>query len=313
MRTKYLNQMRIIECLINNRNLSLKQIRIMCREMEDASHVKTLRRALDELTEEQYIICSDGLYRLNNEKFSPNNYLIDDDLKRLLNCAIESGEIDCYRKIKELIKPELQDDLLSDEALERFKHTVIENINLLNDDEDKIRALKAAIHKKIELQVSYKGEVKQVMPLRIVVSRDGMRNYLFGLRRNELKVMELSQIYIVKALQEKYIENEEEHLEKIKRSWDIDIQQKPVYVKILLRKAYDSGDRLGRQLQNYFGDPVLSDEETCVFEGSLIGINDFKKWVREHMEACCVLEPKGIRQELAEALKVKIGRYEING
>lgn len=313
MREKHLNQMKIIECLINSREMTFEQLKAECGVKADTMHSRTLSRYLKELSEEKLIIRNNGKYHLNRERFLANNHGINDVWQKLLNCAIESGEIECYRNIKKFIKPEHQDNLLSDEALLRFRETVIENVRMLNDDERKIRLLKAAIQGENEIQMEHKGKRIQIVPLCIVTSRDGYRNYVFGLRRKrQMVIMELSQIHIVKFLDRNPVPDREEYLEKIRQSWDIDISES-VHVKLLLRKDYDRERNLERQLKKYFGKPKECGDNKCVFEGELSGISDFKKWIREHMEAVCILEPKKIREELMEALTVKIGRYEQNG
>lgn len=313
MRAKHLNQMKIIECLINNREMTFEQLKTWIGVDEDTIHSRTLSRYMDELSEENFIICDQGRYSINKERFQINNHSINDAWKKLLNCALESGEIDCYKKIREFIKPASQDDLFSDEALSRFKETIIENIKILGDDEGELRLLKAAIQNEDELLIEHKGKSKQIIPLCVVTSRDGYRNYLFGLRRKRnMEVMELSEVHIMKFLGKNRVPDREEYLEKIRRSWDIDMSE-PVHVKVLLRKEYDKNGTLAKQLSRYFGKPVEYRENQYVFENELAGISDFTKWVREHMEAVCILEPERIKNELMEALKVKIGRYEKNG
>lgn len=313
MRGKHLNQVRIIEALISNGEMSFEQLTRECGVEADYIHIKTLKRYIKELLQEKYIVSNNKRYRLNKERFLVNNFGINEVWKKLLNCAIESGEIECYKKIRDFVKPQLQEDLFCDESLLRFKENIIENIKILNDDEQKIYLLKKAILQESELQMIYKGKLLQMLPLCIVTSRDGYRNYVFGVRRREQEVMlSLPEIHNLKFLKKKHICNKEMHLEKIKNSWDIDISD-PVHVKVLLRKDYDKDGNLEKQLRKYFGKAEVCRENQSIFEGTVSGISDFKTWIREHMDACCILEPEKIKKELIDALIVKIGRYEQNG
>lgn len=313
MRTKHLNQMKIIECIIDNGvGMSFERIQSSCGIAGDI-HVKTLHRALNELVDEKYLECNNGIYNLNKRKFPTNNNMADDVWKQLLNCAIESGEIECYRKIKDYIKPELRNIFFSDEALQRFKTTVIENVKILNDSKSKIDTIRYAIVEERELQLEYKGKTLQMLPLCIVVSRDGARNYLYGVRKKKLaNPLELSDVNIIKIMDKSPVQNRDEYLNVVNGSWDIDIHD-PIHVKVLLRKEYDPNQEIENQLMNYFETISFQDDARIIFEGNLVGINDFKKWVRENMMACCVIEPEQIRKEMIEALKTKISRYEIDG
>ena len=54
-------------------------------------------------------------------------------------------------------------------------------------------------------------------------------------------------------------------------------------------------------------------EDRVLFESDVIGINDFKRWLRENMDTCFLIEPEKLRKELMEGFRVKIERYEHNG
>ena len=125
MRSKHLNQMRILECLISNREMSFEQLEVVMGVDIDAIHSRTLSRYINELLMEEYIVCNQGRYRLNTERFLANNNGINDGWRKVLNYALESGEIECYRKIRAFIKPTLQGDLFNDEALSHYKNDIV--------------------------------------------------------------------------------------------------------------------------------------------------------------------------------------------
>ena len=69
----------------------------------------------------------------------------------------------------------------------------------------------------------------QIVPLCILISRDGIRSYLYGVRRKTLLCFELSQIHILQSLDKKPLVNRDGYMEKIRKSWDIDIHE-PVQI-----------------------------------------------------------------------------------
>lgn len=315
MRMKQLREMKIIEFLLINKNIGMtfEQIKHSSESIRKI-HFKTLHRELGELVDKELLIFQDGLYKVNTQKYPTNNHRKNSEWNELLRCAIESGEIEGYRKIREYMQPGDQNVCFGDEELERFKTTIIENVKIFNESKIKLAALRKSIIEQKDLQIKYKGKIMQIHPLCIVTSRDGVRNYLFGIRKRKLETpLALSDVQILREMDADFIGEEKNHyLEMIKRSWDIDIHE-PIYVKILLRKEYDRNHIIEKQLTDYFGYPLSQDENISVYEGSLIGINDFKKWIRENMLACYIMEPEHIRRELMDALKVKISRYETDG
>lgn len=311
MRTKYLNQMKIIEFLIDFREMTFKQICDNCPYARSI-HPKTLARTLEELVEAKYLVCRNEKYSLNTEQFLINNHGSGDVWQRLLTCAIESGEIDCYKRIRDFIKPELQDRLLNDEALRRFRETIIEDVRVLNDDENTIKYLKTAIHNECVLQIEYKGNIMQIFPLCIVISRDGVRSYLCGIRKKNILIFELAHVHILKSLGEKTLPDRDRYMEQIQKSWDVEIHD-PVHVKILFIRELGINSGTEKQLQSYFGKGKEKSENQIVYEGDVVGINDFKRWIRENMDSCFLIEPEIIRQELIQGVVSKIERYEHNG
>lgn len=311
MRTKYLNQMKIIEFLIDCKEVTFQQI---CEQYKytEMIHSKTLARTLDELVQEGYLVCNNKKYSLNTEKFLINKFGSEDAWQRLLSCAIESGEIDCYKRIRSFIKPKFQKDLLSDEALMRFRETVIEDVRILKDDESTIRHLKSAIQEECELQIEYKGKTMQIFPLCILTSRDRIRSYLCGVRRTNILCLELSCIHILKVLGKKSLPDRDMYMEQIRKSWDVEIHT-PVHVKILFDRNAGAGSDTEKQLQSYFGKGTERSENQILFESDVIGINDFKRWLRENMDSCYIIEPENVRKELLQGVLAKIERYEYHG
>lgn len=310
MRTKYLNQMKVIESLIAHKGMTFRQIREKCGYTENI-HTKTLGRILDELVQEEYLVCNDKKYSLNTEKFLVNKFGSGDVWQRLLSCAIESGEIDCYKRIRNFIKPQFRDYLLNDEALMRFRETIIEDIRVLNDDENTIRYLKSAIQEEWELQIEYKGKTMQIFPMCIVISRDEVRSYLCSLRRKNILCFELSHVHILKTIGKRSLPDREFYMEQIRKSWDVEIHD-PVHVKILFNKT-GADFEVEKQLKSYFGKGIKKTENQTLFEGDVVGINDFKRWLRRNMNSCYIIEPENVRKELLEGVLAKIERYERNG
>ena len=311
MRTKHLNQMKIIEFLLSHRETTCQQIQEQCKYVENI-HPKTLARTLNELVQEEYLVCENKKYSLNTDRFLTNKFGTGDIWQKLLSCAIEGGEIDCYKRIRDFIKPKFQKGLLNDEALMRFRETIIEDVRVLKNDESTIRYLRSAIQEETELQIEYKGNKMQIVPLCILISRDGIRSYLYGVRRKTLLCFELSQIHILQSLDKKPLVNRDGYMEKIRKSWDIDIHE-PIHIKILLKKYPGINPEIESQLQDYLGKGTKKAEDRVLFESDVIGINDFKRWLRENMDTCFLIEPENLRKELMEGVRVKIERYEHNG
>lgn len=303
--------MKIMETLIAHKEMTFQQISEQCKYAENI-HPKTLGRSLNELVKEEVLLFSEKKYSLNTEKFLVNKFGANDTWKKLLSCAIESGEIDCYKRIRDFINPKFQDGLLQDESLIRFRETIIEDVRVLSNDESLIRQLKDSIQKECELQIVYKGKTMQVFPLCILISRDGLRSYLYGVRKKSILCLELSHIRILKSFEKKGLPDRDIYMERIQKAWDVDIHE-PVHVKIMFERKSGENTDIERQLQLYFGKGIEKTEQRILFEGDVVGINDLKKWLRINMDSCYFIEPEYVRKELVDGLLTKIERYECNG
>ena len=158
--------------------------------------------------------------------------------------------------------------------------------------------------------IEYKGKEYTLYPVCYIVSRDGTRKYLCGLRRNKLlPPMDLHSVKFLRYLEETDIDRKR-YIEQIRRAWDIDVQQ-PCGVKVLVRKNLNDSSEVIEKIKNYLGQPVEENEQYNIYKGEVVGINDFKTWLRSYIEIRIVIEPNYLREEFMMALRDKSKRYEV--
>lgn len=320
MRGKELNEVKIIDLLLRYGRLKLtgdtgdSLWEKFENKTADADGIelpvseKTLKRQVDEL-------CKDGLlergregyYSINEAYFVTEKSLDRSEWKEVLNRLLENNELDAYRYIRNYLAGNHKNILLDNLQLKKYSETVRESVHILSNHQEVIQKINRAFTENCLIRVGYKGKEYTVYPVCYVVSRDGTRKYLYGVRRKKLlPPMELNAIEFL-GYSDKTDIDRTSYRTQIQAAWDIDVQ--PCTVRVLVRKNKEGSYPAIRRLQHFLGRPVEEEADSCIYEGEIIGINDFKTWLRSHAGVCMVLKPDFLREELIRSLQEKYKRY----
>ena len=324
MRTKYLNMIKIIDCVATKKQCSKDEIAlyfgIKKGQYEDGNApfgYRTLSRYLNELVQENVLHAERSNSLQNNKEvfYSISENLVDTetieklDFSKMILMLLECGEF----HISKLVQEYLQEgtDVASKDVVEHYIRVIHED-HSYKKQEEMISIINEAILTKHDVSFDYSGQRKYITPICLLRNKNGTKLYLYGVRKEKLlppfqieKIKDITVESSVKTL------NREMFWKYIEEAWDVDIEESK-YVRIRVKEGNDDTEvvkkALGIKLEKVF----CENSENVVYEGMIQGINDFKSWIREHMTTCIVEEPVKIRQEMYKALQEKLSRYEVD-
>lgn len=324
MNQKELHVVKLISCLIEH-----KQLRMKGREETEPSFYKiyhmdkgnapfderTLRRYLDELCEKEIFQKKDDEYYIIHPNYiSEDLSNVSPKWKKFMDTILASGETDIYVMLRKLFDDK-KDVFMDDIKLKRYSDSVKEPIYSLRSNKDVIRHINEAMDKGCRIRVEYKGKEYTILPLCYVMSRDGMRTYLYYERKGRLNTpMILQDVNFLGEERNARDVDRQSYMEQVKGVWDVEVG-KGVEVKILVRRNLKTDEDYRYVidvLKNYFGDPISERDDYFIFSGQVLGIDDFKGWLRKYIDICIVQEPVSLKDELIGSLKNKIERYEVD-
>lgn len=324
MRTNELEILKIIDCLIKYKHLSLKgecnsfYSHFNIKGQNDKMSIikrKSVDREVKRLCECKIFVEEDGVYSINPEYAVLEQQSDIERWREFVWKLLESGEYDTYLMVTKCMLSTGEDEKYLDESeIQIYQHTVKESLDTLKADKSVIRDINDALEHNEGLMIEYKGKEYSVIPICYVISQDGTRTYLCSKRKKRLVQMELRHINVKRHFKADIDRNE--YMNHIKRCWDIDTQDS-VHVKLLYdQKAaedacLDEKEMVENLLNLHFGKPINhSDNGKLFYEGEIEGINDFKIWIRKYSEYCLVMEPKKLQEEIVTALRDKRERYK---
>ncbi|MDD6207427.1 MAG: WYL domain-containing protein [Clostridiales bacterium] len=329
MRRNELEILKVIDCLLQNEKLTLTgeknsfyaNFNIMSDgkggydDSKSPIKYKSLQREVKRLCDCNIFIKEHNEYRINPKYIVLEQPDKIKEWREFVKKLLESGEYDTYLLVtKYMLGADSFGEYLDETEIQMYHHTVKEAVNSLKADKNVIHSINQAFDEKLGLEIEYKGRDYSVIPICYVVSQDGTRTYLYSERKKtlfqpmDLRYIKVKRYYKADVDKDKYIE-------QIRKTWDIDIQDS-VYVKLLYDKKAAEDDYLDEKeiienmLESRFGHPTYRDKENYVYEGEIYGINDLKIWLRTYSEYCFILEPRKLRDEFVEALRIKKERYE---
>ncbi len=268
---------------------------------------RTIRNRLKEMCAEGLIQRdARGYYAIKTDYFISGKTLQKGEWKEILNHLLENQVLDAYRFLRNHLGNE-KNEILDNLELERYRERIAEPVYRLSDHRDVIRKINYALAQNLWMRVNYKGKSYTLCPVRYVVSRDGGRKYLCGIRKKQLISMELGEIEVLEYPGRADVDKTE-YVRQIQNAWDIDVQA-PCKIRILVRKDRTKSREVLEQIRAYLGPPVESNGQYVIFDGEIAGLNDFQTWLRGYPEVCFVQKPQRLRQEFVQALLEKNERY----
>ena len=279
--------------------------------------LKTLYRYIKELQEAGYVIKEERgrerFCRINYESLITDKSISQKERKEMLLSVIRSGAFDVSYKILNFLESQKEDDWLSEERINRYSHTIRENINYIPNEKENIRLINEAMKKRTYITVEYGQEKKTLVPLCYLVSSDGKRMYLYYFRKNNLAVepFRVEKIrHVTCGNQQEGLSEEaaEEYLKRIRKAWNISISDSDL-VKLRMYKDSLDLEVIEKKLKDYFGEPLERTDDYDVYGGELVGTDDFMSWVRGYPSSCIIVEPERLRDKMIESLKMRKERY----
>ncbi|MDP4091062.1 MAG: WYL domain-containing protein, partial [Bacillota bacterium] len=80
-------------------------------------------------------------------------------------------------------------------------------------------------------------------------------------------------------------------------------QGEPFKVKVKFMKVGNVAYKIRRDLECRKNKKLTEYEDHIVYEDTVVGINNFKSWLRTYGGAAVVLEPKELREQMIESAK----------
>lgn len=273
-------------------------------------NARTLRRQVIDLFDKGIFkkIENTDYYSIDDSNFMFYKLLDNDKWMDILNILLKNQEIDAYKYIRNYIDEAVNKSLFNNDELLRYSSAVKEPLQILSQNTDVIKKINSAMKNNSFIKVEYKNKEYSIYPICYIISRDCTRNYLCAIRRKKLiPPMELRYIKFLEELNKSNIDKHE-YIEKLRKAWDIDLSK--CKVKLMVLKGHDDSQEVIKELKKYLGNPIENNNSYEIYEGEIIGINDFKNWLRRYIEICIVLEPESLQKEFIAALKYKKKRYE---
>ncbi|NJJ40547.1 helix-turn-helix transcriptional regulator [Paenibacillus apii] len=160
------------------------------------------------------------------------------------------------------------------------------------------------------------GKAQKTLPLKIVYDHQYGRWYLLSHGREGIRKYRMegiTQIEEDESVDEAWYEEKKNELEeKLRYSWLIDTG-KPVTVRVRFYNPGDSEPNFVKErvlLQGQWGQIVLEDEYSFIYEITVNGTTEIKPWLRSFGSSCEVLEPIRFRREMIAEWKEIKSYYE---
>ncbi|MDT3427779.1 putative DNA-binding transcriptional regulator YafY [Paenibacillus forsythiae] len=160
------------------------------------------------------------------------------------------------------------------------------------------------------------GKTEKTLPLKIVYDHQYGRWYLLSYGREGIRKYRMegiTQIEEDESVNEAWYEEKKHELaEKIRYSWLIDTGR-PVTVRARFYNPEDSEPNFVKErvrLQGQWGQIVMEDEHSFLYEITVNGTTEIKPWLRSFGSSCEVLEPARLRREMIAEWKEIQAYYE---
>ena len=331
MRQNELEIMKVIDCLIQHKSLTMSgetksfysHFHIKSDGMggydDSGSPIKykSLQREVKRLCECEIFIKENNAYKINPKYVVLEHEQQGKKWREFVHELLENEEWDTYLLVtKYMLTKDSGGNYLDESELQTYNRAVKGMVKHLKANKEVIREINIALENHEGMEIEYKNKCYSIVPICYVISQDSTHSYLYAERKKTLfQPLDLSEIIVKRRYKVGTYIDKEQYLRKIKKIWDIDIQN-PVYVKLFYdRKAaednyLDEKEMIEDLLKMHFGNPSNSSKEHQIYQGEIYGINDLKVWLRKYSEYCLVIEPEWLQEEFVKALQVKKERYE---
>lgn len=283
---------------------------------------RSFRRCMDELVDRGYVNTVNKDKKAGNRgvryEINWHEFIEKKDVDHLLTALLFCGEHQAYRNIRDYLSLE-KIKVFDDGELEKYRASVKEDIMRVNIDPDIYGCINKALEKDEFVRITYKGHKYEIFPVGYIMSRDGLRTYLYYIRKKQLQQCDVSFITDVEILEKKESQRKEQkelkekYRESMQKMWDVGYEEKETEVRLKVLKNRAESETVISvldQMESFSDVPGDETDDYRIYKGKIIGLADFSIWLRTYIETCIVLEPSKLREEIRIALCDKIKRYE---
>ena len=246
-------------------------------------------------------------------KVMPVSILINRDMTKIYLFGVQSkNQLTSYllQYMDEIDwdKFSIEEKIRSWKSSESLQYTPKLRIRGRDTEEEKnISWMNEAVSEKLKILMEINGKRTCIVPLGFLTDGDGQVRSIGGIGMDEKfhEFRDFQDFHEVKIIQK---EESKDYREKIAKSWDADMGSRN-HVKVLVKSGRKDTQEVIESIRKYL---LIKeqDEKGKVYEGEIIGINDFKKWIRSHIATCIVLEPSELRKDIQTSLIKSRDRYQ---
>ena len=163
------------------------------------------------------------------------------------------------------------------------------------------------------VEILYHRERRMVEPLGVIYSyhQDAWYLHAFCQKANARRTFRLDQIEEFQVLEEKFSYPSNFELEdNFAYSWGIMVDEPPVEVRIKFFDDYNVLSRLSREVAERQRAKITPlDDGSILYEDLVVGMEEFKVWIRSFGSSAQILEPEALRENLLASVRAALARY----
>lgn len=198
---------------------------------------------------------------------------------------------------------------ISKKKYEKINLVIKNNFNSMNDEQKRfLRIIEKALKKENVITLSYRNKqdkvnVFDVCPIGIVYYEFESLWYMVGYWKEMIFYYRLDRIknVVIKNITFEYPDNFNMR-ESMANLWGMELGEE-YKVKVKFKNDYNLVEKLKRDLYNRKNAKLYTKDKYIIYEDRVIGINNFKMWVRGFGSDAIVIEPKEVRDDILNSAK----------
>lgn len=187
--------------------------------------------------------------------------------------------------------------------------------NIIMDDyRSMINVINKAIENKTKLSIVYKTKDANtieydVEPIGVVFYEFEYQFFLVCQWQSQLMFYRLDRMVTLEATEIPYEIIETLNVKEYTRNmWGME-QGESIHVKVKFANVGNVIHKVERDLHHKPDKTIQNFTSHIIYEDTVIGKNNFKKWLRTYGAAATVIEPESLKQEMIESIKKSLNQY----
>lgn len=320
MQKKHIAFIIIIQFLIENPNSSIGKIYNVFKIFPDGKgkydnrgNYPVTQRGVNRYVHElvdlgiiQFQIKSEKLYKISDNMLALKSTNDKKSLENLINTLIEVKQKNIIQRLSDISSREE----LNNETMNQILNRIYVPFHADNINDKLLYKIQKAIATQTTVLIKYNEKIHKIIPLAIVKNKQGTKEYLFYIFKGKLrepfilsKIQDVTMLDINFNKSKKYIDN-------INERWNIEGGKK-IKVEILFsNKIYKD---IILNLKNRKTASFLPyNNDYFLYKDEIRGIDDFKNWIRPHINMCYIIKPTSLKNELLNKNIKKLERYGVD-